>query len=166
LVAEKIALEIVQADLENDAHQRAIVELIDAYAQNPMIYGDSLPERVRRELVPGLRRHPTTVVLLGFDGDKPVGLVIAFVGFSTFAARPLLNIHDITVLEQHQGQGIGRALLAAVEAKARELGCCKVTLEVDEDNEQARRVYAAAGFQAAAAGQNSQRAFFLKKPLD
>ena len=37
-------------------------------------------------------------------------------------------------------------LFAAIEQRARELGCCKLTLEVLENNHRARRVYAAAGF--------------------
>ena len=158
-------VEIIEADLENETHQRDIVALLNAYAQNPTIYGDSLPDQVQRDLIPGLRRHPTTEILLAYQGAQPVGIVTSFVGFSTFAAKPLLNIHDIAVLAEYQGQGVGRALLAATEAKARELGCCKLTLEVDEDNHNARRVYEAAGFRTEAAGKSSQRALFMKKPF-
>jgi ribosomal protein S18 acetylase RimI-like enzyme len=37
-------------------------------------------------------------------------------------------------------------LLEAVEGKARELGCCKLTLEVMDNNDHALRAYEAAGF--------------------
>lgn len=63
-----------------------------------------------------------------------------------FAVRPLVNIHDFFVAPAHRGTGISRMLFAAIEQRARELGCCKLTLEVLENNHCARRVYAAAGF--------------------
>ena len=67
-------------------------------------------------------------------------------GFSTFTGKPLINIHDLTVTAGCRGRGIGRLLLKAVEAKARELGCGKVTLEVREDNAPARQFYQALVF--------------------
>ena len=69
-----------------------------------------------------------------------------FVGFSTFAARPLLNIHDVHVLKEHQKRGIGRRLLEAAESEARRLGCCKLTLEVLENNHPAAALYEKLGF--------------------
>jgi ribosomal protein S18 acetylase RimI-like enzyme len=75
-----------------------------------------------------------------------VGLAVCFRGFSTFAARPLLNIHDFSVLPACRGAGVGRQLLAAIEERARAIGCCRLTLEVQEHNHRARGIYAAAGF--------------------
>jgi ribosomal protein S18 acetylase RimI-like enzyme len=75
-------------------------------------------------------------------------MAICLLGFSTFRARPLINIHDIAVHPDFRGQGIGRALLDAVEQHAREHGCCKVTLEVRSDNEPAMAAYRRAGFES------------------
>jgi ribosomal protein S18 acetylase RimI-like enzyme len=58
-----------------------------------------------------------------------------------------VNIHDIAVSPEARGQGVGRQLLAAVEADARALGCCKVTLEVRSDNQRAMGLYRSVGFQ-------------------
>jgi len=44
----------------------------------------------------------------------------------------LINISDFFVLSEHRGQNVGQLILAAVEQKARNTGCCKVTLEVQE----------------------------------
>ena len=139
-------IEIIEADLERPEHQRAVVELLDAYARDPMGNGKPLADDVKRDLIAGLQRHPTTLVLLAYVSNRPVGIAVCFLGFSTFAARPLLNLHDFAVLAEYRGQGIARQLLEAVEAKARELGCCKVTLEVDEHNHRARQLYRVAGF--------------------
>lgn len=144
--SERGEVDIVEADLERAEDQRAIVMLTDAYARDPMGDGAPLADDVRRTLIAGLRRHPTTIVLLARARAEPVGIATCFLGFSTFAARPLLNIHDLTVLPAYRGRGIGRLLLEVVERKARALGCCKLTLEVAERNDVARHVYERAGF--------------------
>ena len=123
-----------------------------AYALEPTGNGGPLPGEVLDRLVAGLRAHPTTIVFLGFAAGEPVGIATCFLGFSTFYAQPLLNIHDVAVLPTHRGGGVGRALLEAVEHKAQALGCCKVTLEVQENNWRARQVYERAGFVAAEYG--------------
>ena len=158
-------IDVVQADLSRAAHRQAVVDLVDAYARDPMGGGRPLPEDVRQRLGEGLRDHPTTLVLLAYDGEEPIGVAVCFVGFSTFAARPLVNIHDLAVLPAYRGQGVGRALLEAVERKARELNCCKLTLEVFENNEKARRTYEAAGFAQAMYAEAAGGAIFLSKPL-
>ena len=77
---------------------------------------------------------------------SPAGVATAFPGFSTFAARPLLSIHDLAVLSPFRRQGIGQALLAALEQIAMELGCCKLTLEVLSNNQVAQGAYRKSGF--------------------
>ncbi len=141
-----LAIEIVEADLALADHQRAVVEMEDAYALDEFGNGRPLEDEVRERLVPALRELPTTVILLAYDGPRPVGIATCFRGFSTFAARPLLNLHDLAVIPAYRGRGVGRLLLSAVETKARALGCVKVTLEVLEGNAAARRLYEAMGF--------------------
>jgi GNAT superfamily N-acetyltransferase len=89
----------------------------------------------------------------------------AFAGFSTFNARPLLNLHHLTVRPEEQRQGLGRALLEAVEQRARELRCCKLTLEAHEDNSRARNLYAAFGFDRHHVGEGTKATFFFEKRL-
>ena len=158
-------IEIVEADLDRDDHQRSVLELIDAYANDPMGNGRPLPAGIKDALIPGLKNHPTTVILLAFRGEEAVGIAVCFIGFSTFAARPLINIHDLAVLPVQRGLGIGRRLLEAVEHTAREMGCCKVTLEVLENNRRALKVYAAAGFARATYTEAAGGALFFAKQL-
>lgn len=158
-------IEIVEADLDRADHQQAIVELIDAYARDPLGNGSPLPANVRNALIPGLRQHPTTLIFLAYQESLAVGIAVCFRGFSTFAARPLVNIHDLAVLPGHRGQKIGRRLLAEVERKAREWGCCKLTLEVLENNALARRLYATQGFAQTVQQPAAGGALFLSKPL-
>jgi len=159
------AIEIVEADLSRPEHQDAVVSLIDAYARDPVGNGAPLPEAVRNALIPGLRAHPTTLVFIAYKEGKPAGVAVCFKGFSTFAAKPLVNIHDLAVLPEQRGTGVGKQLLAAVEAKARALGCCKLTLEVQENNHRARKVYASVGFSRSTYQEEAGGALFLSKAL-
>jgi ribosomal protein S18 acetylase RimI-like enzyme len=158
-------VEIVEADLDRPEHQDAVLKLTDAYARDPMGNGKPLSAEVRRDLIPGLRQHPTTVIFLAYQGDNAIGIANCFIGFSTFAARPLINVQDLAVLPDYREQQIGRRLLAAVERKAREIDCCKLTIEVQENNHRARHLYEAVGFSQAVYVEAAGGALFLSKPL-
>lgn len=157
--------EILQADLKNSRHAAGLLEILDAYARDPIGAGKPLAADVRRRLIPALDRQANALILLATRAAQPVGAAVCFVGFSTFAARPLLNIHDLAVLPDHQGQGIGQALLAAVEDRARRLGCCKLTLEVRSDNDRAQRLYERVGFVGSEAQSGSVVNYFMEKTL-
>lgn len=157
-------VQVRRANLDDTADGAAIVLLLDAYASDPRGGGRPLPDDVRQRLVNGLRAIPGTRVWLAFDGTEAAGVCVGFVGYSTFQARPLLNIHDLAVLDGHRGRGIGRALLAAAEAQARTEGCCKLTLEVQEDNAPARGLYGSFGFRDVRYG-DSGPTRFLGKPI-
>jgi ribosomal protein S18 acetylase RimI-like enzyme len=101
-----------------------------------------------QKLVAGLEQFPTALVLLAKYDDAYVGMAICFLGFSTFNAQPLINIHDFMVLEAYRNRGIGKALLMTVERIARERKCCKITLEVQMKNTAARGIYQSSGFKA------------------
>jgi ribosomal protein S18 acetylase RimI-like enzyme len=154
------ALQIIEADLALPAHGDAVLRLLDAYACDEMGLGRPLSDDVRGRLVEGLYRHPTRIVFLAQLDTEPVGLAVCFLGYSTFAASPLVNVHDLIVHPSFRRRGVAARLLEAVETRARELGCCKVTLEVRVDNAAARSLYAARGFWA---GESSYELWF--KPL-
>lgn len=125
-----------------------------------------LPASTRERLIPELRQRPGTHIFLAFQGELPAGVLISFEGFSTFAARPLLNIHDLAVHPDFRRKGLARQLMAHAEDVARELGCCKLTLEVLEGNGGARKLYDTIGFISYELRPETGRALFLEKPLD
>jgi ribosomal protein S18 acetylase RimI-like enzyme len=158
-------VEIVEADLSRADHQNDVLALTQAYALDEMGNGGPLPAEVIERLIVGLKSHPTTTIFVAYASGKAVGIATCFRGFSTFQARPLVNIHDLAVLPEHRGRGIGLALLSAIELRARELGCCKVTLEVQENNHRARRAYERAGFAQAVYGETTGGSLFYTKAL-
>ena len=108
-------LETCEADFSDPVHCAGIVEVLDSYAKDPVGGGAPLSPDARARLVPALRDHPTALVLLAFADRRPVGVAVCFFGLSTFQARPLLNIHDLAVVPESRGRGVGRALLEAAQ---------------------------------------------------
>ncbi len=145
MLTDAPALTIALADYRDPRDAADVVALLDAYARDPMGGGTPLGEDVKARLAGDLAANPQAFSLLARLDDTAVGLANCFMGYSTFAAAPLVNIHDVAVLPDHRGTGIGRALLAAVEAEALKRGACKITLEVLSGNP-ARHLYAACGF--------------------
>ena len=158
-------LHIHQASFADSRDTDGIVTVLNSYASDPVGGGRPLPSDVQSRLIPMLRDHPTALVLLAFADDEPVGIAVCFFGVSTFRAQPLLNVHDLAVLPEYRGRGVGRALLAAVEGHARRKECCKLTLEVQDDNTRARTLYQRFGFDDFVVG-NSAATRFLAKPLE
>jgi ribosomal protein S18 acetylase RimI-like enzyme len=154
---------IREADFANPGDCAGIVDVLNSYASDQIGGGQPLSPEVRERLPVGLRDHPTTLVLLAFVLGQPVGVAVCFFGFSTFQARPLLNIHDLAVVPDRRGQGIGRALLEAAEERAIRRGCGKLTLEVQDKNHRARRLYERYGFADFMIGDSPTR--FLSKHL-
>jgi len=143
-----IAIKLVElADLRV---QSTVVELLDHYSRHEMGSNAPLPDDVKQRLIAGLRAHPMSRVFIAYDdtsgNEQPVGIAVCFVGFSTFKAKPLINIHDLAIHEGHRAQGIGSQLIDAVTTYANSLGCSAVTLEVRADNP-ARKLYYKKGFQ-------------------
>lgn len=153
------------ADYADESDGRSLVALLDSYARDPMGGGKGLDEAVRKDLVPALDVFPGAFTLLAFAGDEPVGLANCFTGFSTFAARPLVNIHDLVVSPGHRGKGIARRLMQAVETEARARGASKITLEVLSGNAPARALYGSLDYGNYALDPEAGTAQFWEKKL-
>lgn len=162
---------VISADLAREAHRRAVADLVNMYARDPLARGSDLPEEVLARLPEFLRTFPTAHVFLaqshdGADDDVQsyLGIAVCVRTFTTFAAAPMMNIHDIAVRPQHRGKGVGRALLAGVESAARALGCVRLSLEVHRENAGAIKTYRDFGF---ADGEKTSRAgevwYFVKQ---
>jgi ribosomal protein S18 acetylase RimI-like enzyme len=158
-------IEVVRARYDDPAHAAALIGLLDAYARDPAGGGEPLSDFARDKLIAELAARPFIFSVLAFDGDTPVGLVNAIEGFSTFACRPLVNVHDVVVASSHRGRGIAAQLFAEVEAIARERGACKLTLEVLDGNAPARALYRRLGFAAYQLDPGMGEAQFLQKWL-
>ena len=153
-------------DFADPADVDAMVAMIDVYASDPMGVGAPLDAQVRAALPARLAEHPAALGWVARVADKPVGVAAAFSALSTFAARPRINIHDLSVVSGHRGLGIGWKLLAAVEEYARATNCCALTLEVRCDNHPAKHLYRKFGFIGPTEWHPPEMLAFWKKTLE
>jgi ribosomal protein S18 acetylase RimI-like enzyme len=139
-------IQIIECDFNNPEHREQIVRLISAYMLDPMGGEEAMADDVKLNLVDVLENHPARLVLLAKVGNEYAGITNCFINISTFRAKPYFNVHDVTVLKEYRGKGIGRKLLEKVIEIARNRGYCKITLEVREDNKNAKALYQSLGF--------------------
>lgn len=156
-------IELLQADFSNPAHATAFLTALDAYAIDPMGGGTPLSDYARANLVPVLARRPGAFSVLAFVDGQIAGLANCIEGFSTFACKPLLNIHDFAVLPAFRGHGLAQKMMAFVEQIALDKGCCKLTLEVLDGNLVAQALYRKVGFAAYELGDGGIALFWQKK---
>ena len=165
------SLEVLRADYNDAGHAAALVQLLDSYAQDPAGGGQGLSAYAREHVVAGLRARPQafSVLALRVSDDRatrvPVGLINCIEGFSTFAARPLVNVHDVVVRADQRGKGVARAMFVLVETIARERGACKLTLEVLSSNHPAMALYQDIGFAPYQLDPAMGQAMFLQRLL-
>ncbi len=87
--------------------------------------------------------------LLGtLSGDEAVGVVQLRYRWSIWTSSDDAWIEDVFVRESSRGAGLGRALMELAMARARERGCARIELDVDEANHAALALYRDLGFSA------------------
>ena len=153
-------------DYHNQVHASALIELLDAYSRDPMGGGQPLDKFARDNLVAVLGARATAFGVIAFLDKTPAGLINCFEGFSTFACKPLANIHDVIVAPEFRGKGLGLSMLQKVEHLARERGCIKLTLEVLEGNPAAQGLYRKFGFAGYRLVEEAGSALFWQKYLE
>ncbi|WP_460141462.1 GNAT family N-acetyltransferase [Pseudomonas sp. S2_E01] len=163
---ESAEILVLQASYTNPVHAEALRVVLNHYAEDPMGGGHSLPTEVLEHLPEELAKRPYAFTVLASVGGEPAGLVNCFEGFSTFACRSLVNVHDVVVMKQFRGLGLSQKMLQKVEDIARQRGCCKITLEVLEGNAVAQSSYTKFGFSAGMFDPAHGRMLFWTKPLN
>jgi GNAT superfamily N-acetyltransferase len=158
-------LTIIEANFGNPEHGTALLQMLNEYAMDPMGGAEPLSAQVKSNLLQQLQKRSIARAVLAFDGAVPVGLIICFEGFSTFACQPLLNLHDVVVSKQYRGKGVFKLMLQQVESIAREIGCCKLTMEILEGNSHAMAAYRAHGFAGFELDPAMGQAVFWQKKL-
>lgn len=159
-------IEIIQADYRNATHAKDIPYLLNAYATDLMGGGKALSSYVMENLTAELAKRPHAFSVLAYVDGKPAGLVNCFEGFSSFACKPLVNIHDVIVHQTFRGLGLSQKMLSKVEDIARERGCCKITLEVLEHNHVAKSSYQKFGFASYELDPTAGQAVFWQKTIE
>ena len=158
-------IEIQKVDYLNEKHSKEILYLLNSYATDPMGGGKPLSPETINNLPYELSKLPHAISIIAYVDDMPAGLINCFESFSTFNCKPVINIHDVIVLNEHRGNGISQAMLKEVENVAKAKGCCKLTLEVLSSNEPAKSSYKKFGFTDYILGDCEGSALFWQKEI-
>lgn len=134
------------ADWDSAGDRALFLMLLDHYSRDVFGGGKPLPAEVAEVLPERWASHAGAFTMLAMRGEAALGMANCLTSFSTFQAKPRINIHDLVVHAESRGQGIGRGLIEAVCEESARRGACQVTLEVLVGNERARRLYEGAGF--------------------
>lgn len=158
-------IEVIKADYFDENHAKEIRLLLDSYASDLMGGGVSLDSIVKNNIVNELSKLSYAFSLIAYSEGTPVGLTNCFESFSTFSCKPLINIHDLIVVENYRGNGISQIMMKKVEEIARDKGCCKITLEVLSGNEVAKSAYKKFGFAGYELDPSAGSALFWQKQI-
>jgi len=162
------SVHVCRADYAHPRHAQVLVDVLDAYARDPMGGGEALSDFAKANLVACLATRPAAFSVLAFEDageTRPMGLINCIEGFSTFACQPLVNVHDVVVLPAYRGQRVAEAMFALVHDLAVQRGACKLTLEVLSGNRSALRLYERLGFAQYQLDPAAGRAQFMQKWL-
>ena len=162
---DKKAVSITLVDYQDPQQMVLLIEQLSAYAMDDMGGGEDLAEEVKQRLLTDLPHQQQNFSFLAWVGGECAGMTNCLWGYSTFAAMPLVNIHDLGVQKEFRGMGISTALLQAVENYAHTRSACKVTLEVLGNNDIAKASYNKFGFKVYELGEGAGKAEFWQKYL-
>lgn len=142
----KLRFECVNlADLE---HCSALILLLNEYMQDEMGMGAKMNEELAPDIINGLKEHSAYLGFFVRCDNEYVGLANCNRVFSTWQAKPILNIHDFIVHAGWRNKGVGLFLMNGIKRYSETNGYCKINLEVREDNNKALALYNKAGFKA------------------
>src|ERR1700734_3875211 len=106
---------------------------------------DATPADLLRD---GFGEHPRFECLIAeSENGEPAGFALYFYNYSTWRGRSGIHLEDLFVLPRFRGQGIGKALLARVAARAAERGCLRLQWDVLAWNQPAIDFYQSLGAQ-------------------
>lgn len=98
--------------------------------------------------------------LLG--GDGPDGFAQVSFRPSVWADEPVGYLEELYVVPDMRGRGIGRAIMDAVLALARERGAAGMEVVTGEDDTAARGLYESLGFENEIEGEKNARSLFYE----
>jgi len=133
-------------DLQNPVHCEKVIKLLNDYMNDPMGNNSPMSKRLSPQIISGLKKHSGFLGFFVLVDNLFAGLANCNINFSTFQAKPLINIHDFIIAPEFRNVGAGRFLLSSVINYASSNGFCRVNLEVREDNLVAKSLYKKMGF--------------------
>jgi ribosomal protein S18 acetylase RimI-like enzyme len=146
-----IVREATEADAGNISSLNTDVQATHASAV-PWLFKPASPDTFPPEVVAELLDEPSNLVFIAEVESTPAGYVYAEIidrpETSFNHAYQMIYIHHVSVRPTLRRQGVGRALLEAVQAEARKRDIHMISLDVWTFNDAARAFFSRNGFTA------------------
>lgn len=155
-----------KVDYTNQAHLDHLFALLQMYAIDPMGGGEAIDDKVIDGLGSALASRSYMHSFLVYKNGEPIAFANCIESFSTFSGKGVMNIHDFAVAPNNRGEDISQFLLSGIQDYAKLVHCTKLTLEVLQGNESAKRAYEKAGFAAYQLNPELGDAMFWQKYID
>lgn len=130
------------------AATQADVPLIHELIRDLAIYEDLEADCVSTVMSIGqalFSDRPSAEVLIGELDGIPVGFALFYHNYSTFLGRKGFYLEDLFVRPAFRGHGVGKALLQALAALARDRDCARMEWSVLDWNEPSIAFYSSLG---------------------
>ncbi|KOP67201.1 acetyltransferase [Bacillus sp. FJAT-18019] len=135
---------------ESDVQQYQDLRL-SALLTNPEAFGSTYERESRFRLdlvIDRIRPSKDKFVLGALDEHGSLGGIVAFVRESGMKTTHKANVFGMYVSKEKRGQGIGKLLLLELIKMARDIdGLEQINLSVVSNNESAKKLYQAVGFE-------------------
>jgi ribosomal protein S18 acetylase RimI-like enzyme len=127
-------------------------------------FGEPTPD------VPALTGHARQLLEQGemmvlLAGDGPDGISLIRLRPSVWTGGPEAHLQELYVVPRRRGRGIGRALLEATMAIAREAGASGIDLNTGETDTVARALYESCAFTNREGGPDGPSMLFYERDL-
>ena len=128
-----------------------LAAVLALYAQPDMDDSRVLPLQDAQQLLAQFARYPNYHLYVASDEAHPATTVGTFALLVmhnlAHCGTPSAIVEDVVVSPLHQGQGIGRQMMAHARELARQAGCYKLVLSSNQKRERAHAFYESLGFQ-------------------
>ena len=151
-------VEVRRATPEDARDAARLLHDFNTEFSEPTPSADVLAPRVRDMLASG----ELTILLAGAEPD---GLAQLRYRRSVWTGALDAYLEELYVVPDRRGRGIGRALLEATLATAREAGATRIELGAEEDDTAARALYESCGFTNRANAPDGPLMFFYEREL-
>jgi ribosomal protein S18 acetylase RimI-like enzyme len=101
-----------------------------------------------------------------FGGEGPDGIAVMRLRTAIWTGKPEAHLQELYVDPARRGRGIGKALLEATMAAAREAGATGIDLNTGETDTAARALYESRGFTNREGSPDGPSMLFYERELD
>lgn len=136
-------MNIIKASLE---HLSIAAPLFNSYR---MFYQQESDLKRAHEFLSARIKNNESTIFLALDennGEKAVGFMQIYPGFSSVSMKKTLILNDLYIIEESRGKGVGRLLMKAAKAFAKECGVSTIILQTAEDNLIGQALYKSEGY--------------------